>query len=465
MKSLEVKDTYDNLIQTFCNDSIGRNIDVYHFISMLESIEGQMTISLDGKWGSGKTFFVKQSKMILDAYNPISEFSKTKDAEKIKAAWERLTRNGQESVVGSYATAYYDAWSHDNESDPILSIVYEIMKESSHVAKPGKTREWSQLLGTIGDCLLDRNISGLLTEFKGTDIFQKQKDNDSLDTTISKFFASLMPEYGNKLIVFIDELDRCSPQYAIKLLERVKHYFTQENVIFVFSMNPEELQHTIKKNYGDEFSASKYLDRFFDIRIGLQSLDLEKYMFYLGLSSVHSNIRETVCKEIIRKMNLEMREISRFLPITKMATFKAIDSENAGRNDWMTHDKGYSRIFCLGVIVPIAIGLKIHNGDEYLDFVEGRNSKWLKKVLDTEELHSWICDSLLSEDETVKEFADKKLVTYDEKIQDAYDAVFNKSYDGINEYQTRIGVICFSKDSKQQIMSAISMMSNYSQFE
>lgn len=463
MKSLEIKDTIENLIDTYQNDSIGRNTDIHNFISMLSCLDGNMTISLDGKWGSGKTFFVKQCKLILEAFNSTTEFSNTEAAEIIKRVWKKAYQNAGIDEPSSYVTAYYDAWSHDNESDPIISILYAIMKEASYVAKPERTREWSRILGTVGDCITDRNISGLIEACKGKDIFEEQKADESLETVINKFFLSLLPEHGNKLIVFIDELDRCSPQYAIKVLERIKHYFNQENVIFIFSMNPEELQHTIKKNYGNEFSASKYLDRFFDIRVGLQPVDIEKYLFYLGLSG-RTNIRETICKEVIRKMNFEMREISRFMPMTKIATYKVIDSEQAKNNDWTFGDNGLARIFCMGVIVPIAIGLKIHNGDEYLDFIEGRDSKWLKSILDTDELHSWMCDPLLFEDESFIEMSDKKIVTYEEKIEEVYFTIFKKSYEGTREYQTKLGKMIFTKEAKYNILAALSLMSKYSSY-
>lgn len=44
------------------------------------------------------------------------------------------------------------------------------------------------------------------------------------------------------MVVFIDELDRCKPDYAIRLLERIKHYFGDERITFVLSLNMDELR-------------------------------------------------------------------------------------------------------------------------------------------------------------------------------------------------------------------------------
>jgi predicted KAP-like P-loop ATPase len=67
------------------------------------------------------------------------------------------------------------------------------------------------------------------------------------------------------LIIFVDELDRCKPSFAVKLLEQIKHYFLLQNVTFVFSTNILELSKTISKFYGNDFQGDKYLNRFFDL--------------------------------------------------------------------------------------------------------------------------------------------------------------------------------------------------------
>ena len=70
MKSLDLTPTNENVYNSLINDSIGRGEFVRQFVKMLNAIEDNCTIALEGNWGSGKTFFVKQVKMVLDAHNP-----------------------------------------------------------------------------------------------------------------------------------------------------------------------------------------------------------------------------------------------------------------------------------------------------------------------------------------------------------------------------------------------------------
>ena len=64
MRTYELKPTYNNLFSTYIEDSILRNKDLFYFIKILDTMNDSCSIALNGAWGSGKTFFVKQAKMI-----------------------------------------------------------------------------------------------------------------------------------------------------------------------------------------------------------------------------------------------------------------------------------------------------------------------------------------------------------------------------------------------------------------
>lgn len=66
MRSIDLKPTDENIINTILTNSMGRNNGVYNFVRMLNSQYGSISIAVDGKWGSGKTFFIKQCKLVLD---------------------------------------------------------------------------------------------------------------------------------------------------------------------------------------------------------------------------------------------------------------------------------------------------------------------------------------------------------------------------------------------------------------
>ena len=66
MKRRNVDATDKNVLESIKNNTLGRNIDVKETIELLERIEGNFFISLDAKWGNGKTFFVRQTEKTLE---------------------------------------------------------------------------------------------------------------------------------------------------------------------------------------------------------------------------------------------------------------------------------------------------------------------------------------------------------------------------------------------------------------
>ena len=127
---------YENLCSTFCEDSIGRNEDLLYFIKLLDSISGPYSIAVDGRWGSGKTFFVKQAKMLMDVYNPHSQFADWNVEEyrdEVKKVWDALTskHNKAQWDPKLQLCVYFDAWEYDSEQDSMTSLLYQIAKSAS----------------------------------------------------------------------------------------------------------------------------------------------------------------------------------------------------------------------------------------------------------------------------------------------------------------------------------------------
>lgn len=84
--------------------------------------------------------------------------------------------------------------------------------------------------------------------------------------------ASLLHIFRTQCLLLVP-LDRCRPSYAIEMLERIKHYFDDDRIVFVMSVNKAQLVHTISNCYGDGFDSSDYLNKFFDISLQLPPVD------------------------------------------------------------------------------------------------------------------------------------------------------------------------------------------------
>lgn len=379
MKKCDLQPTTDNIRKTFINDSIGRNKDLVNFIKIIDSIEESYSISLDSYWGSGKTFFVKQVKMILDAINEFSYDSVNNDNKiEVKNKWKSLL-DGDKINTNYHIPIYYDAWANDNDNDPILSIIYQVIKT---VGNDTSIREGK---GLCDICKLAGDIFELFKGFNPMEIAKKLKSDNplesiiqakSLQDRINEFIESLIPEHGERLLIIIDELDRCNPEFAVKLLERIKHYFNNDRVTFIFSVNLAELQHTIKRYYGVDFNAGRYLDRFFDLPIKLSPPDIDRYLELQGICKCNY-VFDNSMKLIIKRYNLQLREIVKYIALSK-----AIVADQAYKDSYHMRN---CRNVIIQVMIPVVTVLIITDNKKYTDFIDGNDSSPLIKFYDNNE--------------------------------------------------------------------------------
>lgn len=83
------------------------------------------------------------------------------------------------------------------------------------------------------------------------------------------------------MVIFVDELDRCRPDYAITLLERIKHLFNVDNIIFILGIDKEALSNSIKVIYGEQTDINGYLTRFIDLEYKLNDISKIDYVNFL----------------------------------------------------------------------------------------------------------------------------------------------------------------------------------------
>ncbi|RHT90165.1 hypothetical protein DW721_14855 [Clostridium sp. AM27-31LB] len=457
MNSFELIPTEENLIHTLNKDLLKRNKDLVRFYDLLLAQEGTSSIAIDGRWGSGKTFFVKQSMLLINAKNPMSDMD---DEKKASIVYAIPFPEKSEDVPENYNVAvYYDAWENDNDTDPVLSLVYEIIKQLGINYDFDDNGNIFKLAGSVLEAFTGRNINSIIENLKSENPLTNIREEKDLHEDIKNFFTELLVERGNRLVIFIDELDRCKPSYAVHLLERIKHYLCDERITFVFSVNLGELQHTIKHYYGNTFDACRYLDRFFDMRLSLPPADKTAFYREMGLDSGY--ILEKVSRKVIDTYNMELREATRFYRQVKTAAYEP--THDSRKWDFGFSD-GKGKKLLLMYITPILVGLKIVDISLYNDFVNGKNSKPLMDIYKESDLEDWLCSGLLNRDEAFEEIEGKTLVTVEQKLQSLYEAIFVTEYtNGV--YHTMIGDYEFDSNSKHFVRSIESMLSVYADYE
>ena len=154
MKKLELSPTDDNIIATLKENIFGRNTELGYFLELLNHFEDAYSIAIDGKWGSGKTFFVKQAKLALETCN----VSISMDGEQRTSIKEMLSSVIKVGELQPQYPIYYDAWEHDSDIDPILSLIYSIIEAYDYFETFGI--ESKNALFDVGQKIIDKVVPG-----------------------------------------------------------------------------------------------------------------------------------------------------------------------------------------------------------------------------------------------------------------------------------------------------------------
>ena len=453
--------TRENILETFYQDSLDRNNDIYMFTDILNSLETGCSIAIDGSWGSGKTFFVKQTKLFLDANNDYLRTMNDEDKSSIRSIWQS-THRGKYPVCKNQVSVYYDAWENDSDKDPILSLVYSILKSVDMDFQIPNNSGLMLTAANILEFFTGKSWTKLIEAFRGQDPLENIRSSKAIEAEVNRFLETLLEERGDRLVIFIDELDRCNPSYAVRLLERIKHYFSNDRITFVFSINTNELQHTIKKCYGNDFDACRYLDRFFDLRISIPPANMNKFYRSIKFGQT-SYYYDMTCHAVIQKHRFSLRETARYVKLVKTAAYD-ITHENK-RNRELVFPDGKALRFCLHYIVPIILGLKIADATMCDRFLSGADPSPLHDI--SQDLPSSFFETLLEKNESFEPNPGdqtKKVVTVKEKLDKVYAALFNTNFSGVI-YRVNIGQCSFTANTAVELLQTTSLLSQFTDLE
>ena len=294
------------------DDLCNRSQSGFFLRKLVEAFGSGCVISLNGKWGSGKTTFLSM--------------------------WENdMIRNG-------YNIIHFNAWETDFMDDPLMGIIAEFKdlagKKLVDQLKTATLEFGKVVMATLPSLIMGYVDSKLGTDLKETlkaggdefvaNINQKLNSYITQKETVQRFrkelsiFAKTMS--NEKPIIFVvDELDRCNPTYAVKTLERIKHLFAVSNIVFVVAIDQRQLCNSIRGYYGSEqFDAQDYLRRFFDVQYDLPNADpteiikesLRRFNFNdLFEINAQSTIKDThafLCL-LYTGRGLSLRELEKFL--------------------------------------------------------------------------------------------------------------------------------------------------------
>lgn len=336
---------------------------------VVTSSDASLVISLDAAWGQGKTTFLRM--------------------------WRQQLKNRGITCL------YFNAWETDFAGDPLLALLAELGDEirATNSIVPNAAKKHFEKAKQIGlqiaknavPALAKLATAGLLdlseiNEEILSDLAEKVAEaqlkafQDSKES-ISSFRRELEVAAGKlstkdgetfPLVIVVDELDRCRPDYAVKVLETIKHFFSVPNVAFLVATDLRQLAASVRHTYGAEVDADGYLRRFFDLPLALPPpsfasfIDVQFSRFALSgffdgrtqheLRYERENLREAFVA-LLSPKSASLRDVERCFALISLAVRA-------------TSEKQYLHPLLLSVLVV----LRVKNPQLYANYVSNEAS-------------------------------------------------------------------------------------------
>ncbi|QCM10006.1 hypothetical protein CFBP6625_06325 [Agrobacterium tumefaciens] len=287
--------TKDNEI--WKNDLLDRERDSAYLYSLIKNrshkqkSEGSVVINIDARWGQGKSFFLQNMyQQVLEENHPailinawkydyvddpytyvmaelenyfqsLVEKQEVTIKAKIKEKAAAVRDNAGKLLwlgikgIGKRATRY----AFGTAADEMVEVVEQYAPSIKSGAE-GVVEDVEKQLVEVTDEIIGAYIKKRLDDFQDTkEALQSFRDSlAALVDLLEKDLSMKMP-----MFVFIDELDRCRPTYAIQMMERIKHLFDVPQLAFVIATDTTSLSHSVQAVYGPKFDGREYLGRFF----------------------------------------------------------------------------------------------------------------------------------------------------------------------------------------------------------
>ena len=247
-------------------------------MNLISTIEGGRVISIEAGFGQGKTFF--------------------------RDSWAQQLREGGEVVVE------LDVLHSDHSGDPIVTLLGALVRavptqeetrrerafrSASRIASLGAKAATRAALRAGAEELIEAATDAAVDQVEDYDGLSKIVEG--VGDGMSKFARHLISSQlasekvrtvelprqlralqsalnegsgNNRVVVIVDELDRCHPEYALSFLEAMKVVFAESGFVFCLMVNSKYLEGIARHKFGIPSDEEPYIEKFIDLRLSLR---------------------------------------------------------------------------------------------------------------------------------------------------------------------------------------------------
>ena len=296
--------------------------------NIVRNLQTPLVLALTGGWGSGKSVFAKQW------------------AGELRKQWanpQDNPENGKSRAPEDAPVIYFDAFANDHQNNALFALAGEVMEFIGR--RKGATEKMKdsakRIAEGVGGVLMEgiarcatgglagaENIAATMQSALKKRMAEAEQGRDAIKEFRNALESAAQELGGGHPLVFIvDELDRCRPDFALELLEKIKHLFSVPNVCFLVVTNLEQFGAVVQRAYGyNQAAARTYLDKFFQHTFRLPVSEQHGHLYICHLWAVMNfpgkgGILMNHFAEISDSLDLSLRDMEQAL--TSMVLLQA----------------------------------------------------------------------------------------------------------------------------------------------
>lgn len=224
----------DKPVASVSEDLFNVSTYVNGLCSFVRSCDTPMTISIQGDWGSGKTSMMNMMRENLQA--------------SIWPIWFNTWQFSQFDMGNSLVFSMMDVLLNGLDCDK--AAIKKILGGISGLAKNVIRVATDRVAGGAAESMISDAISGEPTDFANDILELKNKFQDAVNRKLAK-------EHRDRVVIFVDDLDRLQPIKAVELLEVLKLFLDCDKCVFILAVDYEVVTLGIKEKFGDNVSEEK----------------------------------------------------------------------------------------------------------------------------------------------------------------------------------------------------------------
>ena len=246
------------------------------------------TIMFSGGWGTGKTSAMRWMEQHL-----------------------RDRGNGKNDVL-NVDTCWFYPWKYQSREDVWKGLIAEVIVASIDFEKVDTAKvimaakqfgrflggsfvrvlsalKFKTKAGELGEAELAVKdaLSGIIEEY-GKHVTPQDAYYNVFEKSLEDWIRQTYKKDKSRLVIFIDDLDRCLPAVALQVLEAMKLYLNIPNIVVVVGVDRQVIDAVVVKHYRDNLDsaveelgpkARQYLDKMFQVEVPISPHDIQVKKF------------------------------------------------------------------------------------------------------------------------------------------------------------------------------------------